>query len=276
MADLAKYRQDLEKFNTSYAKGALKEPVNFWGLAGFLVAAAYTGSVIPLLIALIAEALYIVIVPNLPTYRQMVLRREKQRLLEANIAGREKLMIFVGRLMPGHKNPEMASQVFSRLAHKFADWRIEFAGLDIPLENGRTAWHSCEQILAPLAGRYCYHGALAPEGVQALYRRARIVLMPSGFESFGLVALEAMSAGAIPVVSSRTGLPEVVGDAGVVFENGDVDDLQRKLESLMTDEKRQQDLSAGAFRRAHSGARTGRGVGAHPALACSRVDSAVS
>src|SRR5436305_9672196 len=92
MADLAKYRQDLEKFNSSYAKEAVKEPVNFWGLAGFAVAAAYTGSVIPLLIALICEAIYLVIVPNLPLYRQMINRREKQRLKAAHIAGREKLI----------------------------------------------------------------------------------------------------------------------------------------------------------------------------------------
>ena len=92
MADLAKYRQDLQKFETSYAKAAIKEPVNFWGLAGFLVAAAYTGSVIPLLIALIFEAIYIVVVPNLPMYRQLVQRREKQRLLAAHTAGREKLI----------------------------------------------------------------------------------------------------------------------------------------------------------------------------------------
>lgn len=92
MADLAKYQRDLEKFNTSYAKAALKEPVNFWGLAGFLVAAAYTGSVIPLLIALICEAIYIVVVPNLPVYRQLVQGREKQRRLAAHTAGREKLI----------------------------------------------------------------------------------------------------------------------------------------------------------------------------------------
>ena len=92
MADLAKYRQDIEKFNTSYAKAAIKEPVNFWGLAGFLVAAAYTGSVIPLLIALICEAIYIVIVPNLPGYRQLVMRRERQRALEAYNASREQLI----------------------------------------------------------------------------------------------------------------------------------------------------------------------------------------
>ena len=92
MADIAKYRQDLEKFNTSYAKAAAKETVNFWGLAGFLVAAAYTGSVIPLLIALICEALYIVIVPNLPAYRQLVQTRERDRRLKEHHAGREKLI----------------------------------------------------------------------------------------------------------------------------------------------------------------------------------------
>ena len=92
MADLAKYRQDLDKFQTSYAKAALKEPVNFWALAGFLAAAAFTGSVIPLLIALALEAIYIMVVPNLPAYRQMVQRRENQRLLEAHTAGREKLI----------------------------------------------------------------------------------------------------------------------------------------------------------------------------------------
>ena len=92
MADLAKYRQEIDKFNTSYAQAALKETVNFWGLAGFLVAAAYTGSVIPLLIALICEAIYLTVVPLLPSYRQMVLDREKQKLLAANIANREKLI----------------------------------------------------------------------------------------------------------------------------------------------------------------------------------------
>src|ERR1043166_671575 len=92
MADLAKYRQEIERFNTSYAKAAIKEPVNFWGLAGFLIAAAYTGSVLPLLVALICEAAYLIIVPVLPSYRQMVNRREKERALAARNSRREKLI----------------------------------------------------------------------------------------------------------------------------------------------------------------------------------------
>ena len=92
MADLAKYQRDLQKFNSSYAKEAIKEPINFWGLAGFAVAAAYSFSVIPLLIALIVEIAYVMVVPNLPWYRQLVQTREKQRLLKANKDAREKLI----------------------------------------------------------------------------------------------------------------------------------------------------------------------------------------
>lgn len=92
MADLAKYRQEIDRFNTSYLKEAIKEPVNFWGLAGFLIAAAFMGSVVPLLLALVCEAVYLIVVPVLPTYRQIVNHREKERTLAAHTAGREKLI----------------------------------------------------------------------------------------------------------------------------------------------------------------------------------------
>ncbi len=92
MADLAKYQQQLTRFQSSYLKEAVKEPFNFWGLAGFAVAAAYTGSVIPLLIALIFEVAYVITLPNLPWYRQLVQRREKERLFLAARNAREKLI----------------------------------------------------------------------------------------------------------------------------------------------------------------------------------------
>lgn len=92
MADLAKYQQDLQRYNSSYLKEAVKEPYNFWGLAGFAIAAAYSGSVIPLLLAIIAEVVYILVVPNLPAYRQMVVRRQNERMKELHRATREKLI----------------------------------------------------------------------------------------------------------------------------------------------------------------------------------------
>jgi hypothetical protein len=92
MADLAKYQQEFQRFNTEYVKEAVKEPVNFWGLAGFAVAAAYTGSVIPLFIALLCEIAYIIILPTLPAYRQLVNNRRKERNRELAKAKRKQLI----------------------------------------------------------------------------------------------------------------------------------------------------------------------------------------
>lgn len=92
MADIAKYQQSIEKFNSSYMKEAAKEPVNFWGLAGFAVAAAFTASVLPLFIALIFEAIYLVVTPNLPFYRRLVQTRERKRLKALNKGRREKMI----------------------------------------------------------------------------------------------------------------------------------------------------------------------------------------
>ena len=92
MADIAKYRQEIERFNTSYAKEAAKELINFWALAGFLAAAVFSFSWIPLAIALVLEAIYIVVVPQLPSYRQIVNKRHHQKLLEAHVANREGLI----------------------------------------------------------------------------------------------------------------------------------------------------------------------------------------
>lgn len=92
MADIAKYRQEIERFNTSYAKEAAKELINFWALAGFLAAAVFSFSWIPLAIALVLEAVYLVVVPQLPSYRQIVNKRHHQKLLDAHVANREGLI----------------------------------------------------------------------------------------------------------------------------------------------------------------------------------------
>ena len=92
MSDIAKYSQGIQKFNQSYAKEAAKELFNFWGLAGFLAASVLTGSVLVLLVALICEAIYLVVVPQLPSYRQLVNNRYKAKLLADHNANREGLI----------------------------------------------------------------------------------------------------------------------------------------------------------------------------------------
>jgi len=83
---------DWPKIDSRYLKEAFKEPINFWGMAGFAVAAAYVQDVTPLVAALAAEGLYLATVPASSIYRRLVDRREKQRLLKLREQQREALI----------------------------------------------------------------------------------------------------------------------------------------------------------------------------------------
>ena len=83
---------EFPKFDLKYLKEAFKEPINFWGMAGFAVAAAYVQDVTPLVAALAAESLYLAAVPATTVYRRLVDRREKQRLLKLREQQREALI----------------------------------------------------------------------------------------------------------------------------------------------------------------------------------------
>jgi hypothetical protein len=80
---------EFPKIDLKYLKEAFKEPINFWGMAGFAVAAAYVQDVTPLVAALATETVYLATVPASNIYRRLVDRREKQRLLKLRDQQRE-------------------------------------------------------------------------------------------------------------------------------------------------------------------------------------------
>ena len=63
----------------------------------------------------------------------------------------------------------------------------------------------------------------------------RYILVPSVWEEpFGLVALEGMACGCLPIVSNCGGLPNAIGNAGLTFRKGDVDNLVDVLTELLS------------------------------------------
>ncbi|MBA2705991.1 MAG: hypothetical protein H0U60_19310 [Blastocatellia bacterium] len=80
---------EFPKFDYKYLKEAFKEPLNFWGLAGFAAVAAFAQDVTVLAGALVAETAYLATVPASSFYRRLVDRREKQRLLKQRDQQRE-------------------------------------------------------------------------------------------------------------------------------------------------------------------------------------------
>jgi alpha-1,3-rhamnosyl/mannosyltransferase len=87
----------------------------------------------------------------------------------------------------------------------------------------------------PLAGRVRHVGYIPNEDRETWYGRARVLVLPSLDEGFGLPVLEAMAAG-IPVVASNRGaLPEVTGGAADLVDASDAEGFARALERLLTD-----------------------------------------
>jgi glycosyltransferase involved in cell wall biosynthesis len=80
-------------------------------------------------------------------------------------------------------------------------------------------------------------GFVPDDELRSLLHRATCVVIPSLYEPFGIVALEAMAAGA-PTIVARTGGPgrdREGTDAGLLFEPGNADDLADRIEEVLTD-----------------------------------------
>ncbi|MGH2863052.1 MAG: glycosyltransferase family 4 protein [Solirubrobacteraceae bacterium] len=85
--------------------------------------------------------------------------------------------------------------------------------------------------------------------LHSLYRVADLCIVPSIYEPFGLVALEAMASGCLCVVADTGGLREVVpagGTAGLRFPSNDADALRRILLRMLTDDDARAQLIAEA------------------------------
>jgi glycosyltransferase involved in cell wall biosynthesis len=84
----------------------------------------------------------------------------------------------------------------------------------------------------------------------ALYTAAGVLALPSFYEGFGLPALEAMACGTPVVVARRGALPEVVGDAGLLVDPDDSDDIAAAVEQVLLHQETRSQLRKLGLRRA--------------------------
>ena len=93
-------------------------------------------------------------------------------------------------------------------------------------------------------------GFVSDEALRELVHRAGCVVIPSLYEPFGVVALEALAAGAPLIVARTGGLAELVvdTDAGLTFEPGNPDDLAHSVELVLRDRELAQQLTKNARR----------------------------
>ena len=122
--------------------------------------------------------------------------------------------------------------------------------------SGKGFWDNVDELkafvaaTAPLPAHVHFTGYVSDPDLAELLNASDALVFPSLWEGFGLPAVEAMSCG-IPVLASNRGgsLPEVVGDAGLLFEPEDPDAIASCVIGLLRDEELRVKLGRKAFER---------------------------
>jgi len=155
----------------------------------------------------------------------------------AGAARRENLVLFVG-VIQRRKNVGRLVKAFERLP---AGWRLALAGAS-------QGYGAAEELRAveesPRRADIDVLGHLTGEQLAALYARARIFAFPSLDEGFGMPILEAMAHGVPVVTSQSSAMPEVAGDAALLVDPLNIDQLAHALTRLAGDQQLRDDLIA--------------------------------
>jgi alpha-1,3-rhamnosyl/mannosyltransferase len=101
-----------------------------------------------------------------------------------------------------------------------------------------------------LGGRVRFLGPIPDADLPALYAATDVFVTASLYEGFGLPALEAMACGTPVACSHTSSLPEVVGDAGLLFDPLQVEDIAAAIRRVMSDSTLRADLRRRSLERA--------------------------
>ncbi len=162
------------------------------------------------------------VVPDLPGLRRRFAAPE------------ERLVLLVGRLVY-EKGFHLALDALAPVIRRLGDVRFVVAG------TGTAEAELKRQARRLRLTRYgTFLGWVGDDMLHSLYRVSDLCIVPSIYEPFGLVALEAMASGCLCVVADTGGLREVVpgdGTVGVRFRSRDSAALEAVLEEVLADDR---------------------------------------
>jgi glycosyltransferase involved in cell wall biosynthesis len=150
-------------------------------------------------------------------------------------------VLFVGTLEP-RKNLKALLRAWVQVQKDFKDTWLVIAGT-------RSKVHRTEHLPVNVP-HVAYLGYVEESALPGLYANALIFVMPSLDEGFGLPALEAMACGTPVIVSNGGALPEVVCDAGLVFDLSEPDGLARSMRLCLQDRELRRSLQEKGLARA--------------------------
>lgn len=148
--------------------------------------------------------------------------------------------LYMARLEHPAKNHVRLIEAFNQFkVQTGSDWQLIFGGSD---------WHGAEEIHAkikasPVSKHIRSLGFVPDNDLPTLYRAADCFVYPSLFEGFGMPPIEAMACGCPVISSARGSLGEVVGNAAIIINPENVNQMKQELEGIATDSALRENLS---------------------------------
>ncbi len=157
-------------------------------------------------------------------------------------------LLYVG-VLRDHKNVVGLIQAFQRLVRHF---HLDLALVIIGKRDPRYLELNKLILEKDLRSRIHFLGFIPIEDLNLLYNAAKIFVLPSFREGFGFPPLEAMACGTPVAASKTTSIPEIVGDAAVLFDPYKPRDIAQKIWHLYSNQNLQKQLIQKGFSRIKS------------------------
>jgi glycosyltransferase involved in cell wall biosynthesis len=141
----------------------------------------------------------------------------------------------------GHKNEEGLLQAFAR-APLPADLKLVLTG------EASEGLNELARSLG-IGDRLVFSGKVSEADLGALYRGAVFLVFPSFYEGFGLPIVEAFACGTPVITSNVTSMPEIAGDAALLVNPHDVDEIAQAMVRLHGSTELRSSLVARGHRR---------------------------
>lgn len=143
-------------------------------------------------------------------------------------------MIMVGASYP-HKNIEVAIKAFKDIKQ---GCKLIIVGKDSPyilkLKDLSRDLNVQDKVK--------FMGYVPDEDLPTFYGCSKGFLYTTLYEGFGLPILEVMACGALVLCGDNSSLPEVYGDSALVLDLDNIEDIKKKIELAITDNKLREEL----------------------------------
>jgi alpha-1,3-rhamnosyl/mannosyltransferase len=193
------------------------------------------------------DAARMVVLPHAAAarFRPLAATEARERLQRIGLEVGEYLL-FVGTLEPRKNLDGLLRALDWLIAAERFDGEVVLVGTPGWRTSGLLERHRTSQ-----AGRRVRAlGYVADDDLPALYSAARLLVMPSHYEGFGLPVLEAMACGTAVVASDRPPLPEISAGAALHFRASDDAALASAISSVWSDERLRARLEKAGLARA--------------------------